>query len=77
MLKMKPQCERCTQATPPADLAVICSFECTFCLACSEALHGICPNCAGELVNRPRRVKSILSVAKNQVTRKLFKGQSK
>ncbi|NYT61504.1 DUF1272 domain-containing protein [Alcaligenaceae bacterium] len=38
------------------DEARICSFECTFCATCADsALKGICPNCGGELVARPRR----------------------
>ena len=35
--------------------AAICSFECTFCVECAEAMEHVCPNCAGELVPRPRR----------------------
>jgi hypothetical protein len=57
-LAMKAACEKC--AVPlPADgtNARICSFECTFCAACTEAMHGICPNCGGELVARPRRIE--------------------
>jgi hypothetical protein len=33
---------------------MICTFECTFCRGCAEErLHGICPNCGGNLVQRP------------------------
>lgn len=54
-LEMKGACERCqTQLDPQGD-AYMCSFECTFCPACARALDGICPNCGGELVRRPRR----------------------
>ena len=35
--------------------ATICSFECTFCPACAEAMEHVCPNCGGELVARPKR----------------------
>ncbi|WP_442964891.1 DUF1272 domain-containing protein [Pseudomonas sp. JBR1] len=36
--------------------AVICSYECTFCVACAAGpLQEQCPNCRGELVRRPRR----------------------
>jgi hypothetical protein len=57
-LQMKDQCERCESALPPgSNDAHICSYECTFCGACSEAMKGICPNCGGELVGRPRRIK--------------------
>jgi hypothetical protein len=35
---------------------MICTFECTFCVDCAtHRLAGICPNCGGELVRRPRR----------------------
>jgi len=41
---------------PDSTEARICSFECTFCAACADgALGGICPNCGGELLPRPRR----------------------
>ncbi len=57
MLELRPGCECCDRDLPPdsAD-ARICSFECTFCRECAEErLSGICPNCGGELVPRPRR----------------------
>ena len=54
-LEMKTRCERCDAAIGPRDDACICSFECTFCPACTRAMDGICPNCGGELVARPRR----------------------
>ncbi|HKW71096.1 MAG TPA: DUF1272 domain-containing protein [Candidatus Dormibacteraeota bacterium] len=52
---MKIACERCGKALGLADLAFICSYECTFCEACGHILEGTCPNCRGELVRRPRR----------------------
>ena len=57
MLELRPTCEHCAKALPPAALdARICSFECTFCSTCAEqALGGICPNCGGELLRRPQR----------------------
>ena len=54
---MRVVCERCGAALSPDGPARICSFECTFCVACAEAMKGICPNCGGELVPRPRRKK--------------------
>jgi hypothetical protein len=54
-LEMKPECERCRAALVHGARAVICSYECTFCPACGDAMDGICPNCGGELVARPRR----------------------
>jgi hypothetical protein len=57
MLELRPNCECCGIALPPASLeARICSFECTFCAGCADSvLDGHCPNCGGELVRRPVR----------------------
>jgi len=55
-LEMRTACERCGAALDADGEAFICSFECTFCGACTEALRATCPNCFGELVRRPRRV---------------------
>jgi hypothetical protein len=57
MLQLRPNCECCNVDLPPGSpQARVCSFECTFCAACAESkLGGICPNCGGELVARPRR----------------------
>ena len=57
MLELRPNCECCNRdLAPDSTEARICSFECTFCVACAESrLGGRCPNCGGELVPRPRR----------------------
>jgi uncharacterized protein len=57
MLQLRPNCECCDRDLPAESTdALICSFECTFCSSCAEiVLKGICPNCGGELVKRPRR----------------------
>lgn len=57
MLQIRPNCECCNKDLPPdSSEAYICSFECTFCVFCvKNKLAGICPNCRGELVARPRR----------------------
>jgi uncharacterized protein len=58
MLAMKPACERCEAPLPAtAHGAFICSFEDTFCAECADALDEVCPNCRGELVDRPVRRK--------------------
>jgi uncharacterized protein len=55
---MRPDCERCGADLPAAAPgAFICSFECTFCAECAEALDDRCPNGGGELVDRPTRAK--------------------
>ena len=51
---MKAACERCESALAPADETYICTFECTFCPACTAEMAHVCPNCGGELVRRPR-----------------------
>jgi uncharacterized protein len=57
MLELRPSCENCeTPLDPSGDDARICTYECTFCARCATwELLGICPNCDGELVVRPRR----------------------
>jgi hypothetical protein len=57
MLALRPNCECCNRDLPPESAdAFICSFECTFCRTCTAGLlQGRCPNCGGELVQRPRR----------------------
>jgi hypothetical protein len=55
-LEMRAGCERCNAPLTNESDAVICSYECTFCRACGEALDHVCPNCRGELVSRPKRL---------------------
>jgi hypothetical protein len=55
-LEMRDVCERCGAGLAPNGEAAICSYECTFCVGCAEAMEHVCPNCGGELVLRPRRV---------------------
>ncbi|MEE8370899.1 MAG: DUF1272 domain-containing protein [Sphingomonadales bacterium] len=58
MLEMKPKCETCEAFLEEESEAYICSYECTFCKACTEGTHAFtCPNCGGELVRRPRRAE--------------------
>ena len=73
-LEMRPDCERCGADLPPeAPGGFICSFECTFCAECAEALDDRCPNCGGELVDRPTRVKRLLGEHPASTERR-FKG---
>ena len=76
MLQLRPNCECCNLDLPPdATEARICSFECTFCASCVETrLGGICPNCGGELVTRPRRPDNKLANNPASTTR-VFKPQ--
>ena len=60
MLEMRPDCEKCGCDLPAeAPGAYICSFECTFCAECADALDDRCPNCGGELMDRPSRSKKL------------------
>jgi uncharacterized protein len=57
MLELRPTCEHCNTALPPAsDAAMICSYECTFCRRCVvDILDNVCPNCGGGFCPRPIR----------------------
>ena len=56
-LEMREACEKCGAALAHDAEAYVCSYECTFCADCARAMERVCPNCGGELVRRPRRVK--------------------
>jgi hypothetical protein len=56
-LEMKKKCEKCGRTLGAADKAFICIYECTFCRDCTGSVNSICPNCGGELVQRPRAGK--------------------
>jgi uncharacterized protein len=74
MLEMCPDCERCGTDLPADDPgAFICSFECTWCAACAEAADDHCPNCGGELMDRPTRTGTLLERYPASTQRK-FKG---
>jgi uncharacterized protein len=57
MLELRPSCENCNTALPPASTeAMICTFECTFCKDCVDTvLENVCPNCGGGFCPRPVR----------------------
>jgi hypothetical protein len=56
-LELRPNCEYCDKdLSPDAVDARICSYECTFCAHCVDAvLFNVCPNCGGGFVPRPIR----------------------
>jgi uncharacterized protein len=76
MLDLRPNCECCNRDLPPdSDEARICSFECTFCISCATTkLGSVCPNCGGELIQRPRRPAAKLAGNPPSTTR-IFKPQ--
>lgn len=61
MLQIRPTCEHCNKSLPyDSEEAMICTFECTFCVDCVELLHHICPNCGGGFEKRPTRPLKLL-----------------
>lgn len=62
MLEIRPTCEHCNKSLPyDSSEAMICTFECTFCLTCvEEVLKQVCPNCGGGFEERPIRPKNLL-----------------
>lgn len=40
--------------------AFICSMECTFCANCADRMDELCPNCGGDLLDRPIRNPDLL-----------------
>ena len=71
MLELRPNCECCDRDLPPQSPdARICTFECTFCADCAATVLGdVCPNCAGNLVERPIRPARLLARSPASTTR--------
>lgn len=63
MLEIRPNCENCGKSLPnDSKEAMICTFECTFCIDCvTTVLHNVCPNCGGGLEKRPTRPNNCLT----------------
>lgn len=56
---MRPSCESCgVGLRPESTVAMICSYECTFCADCVEKLGNVCPNCGGGFAPRPTRLSA-------------------
>ena len=62
MLQLRPNCECCDKdLSADSPDVFICTFECTFCADCAQdVLHGVCPNCGGNLCQRPIRPARLL-----------------
>jgi hypothetical protein len=51
---------------------MICTYECTWCRDCVDThLHGVCPNCGGNLEQRPVRPAALLDKDPPSTTRVL------
>lgn len=77
MLEIRPVCEHCGKALPNDSCeAMICSFECTFCMDCVDTvLENVCPNCGGAFEKRPTRpvtCKTKFCVANYPVSSKIY-----
>lgn len=57
MLEIRQNCENCDKSLPnDSNEAMICTYECTFCIDCVEnVLLNVCPNCGGGFEKRPTR----------------------
>jgi uncharacterized protein len=71
MLELRPNCEWCDRDLPPdSPDAMICTYECTWCRDCVDnVLHGVCPNCGGNLERRPVRPAALLVTNPASTTR--------
>ncbi|MBK6009493.1 DUF1272 domain-containing protein [Ramlibacter ginsenosidimutans] len=76
MLQLRPNCECCNRDLPAESTdAMICTYECTFCRDCAtQVLKGRCPNCGGEMLQRPRRPAAMLAKHPASTERVLHKG---
>ena len=76
MLELRPNCECCDKDLPPESTeAVICTFECTFCVECAEGiLNHTCPNCSGNFVPWPIRPVAALKNNPSSTIRVLKEG---
>lgn len=55
-LELRPNCEGCDKDLAPDALdAMICTYECTWCVDCVDRLRNVCPNCGGGFAPRPIR----------------------
>ena len=75
LLELRPNCECCDKDLPPESIeAMICTFECTFCVSCVEnVLNYKCPNCGGNFVQRPIRPKELKKNSPASTKRVLIK----
>lgn len=54
-MEYRAECGRCRSPLTVQSSAYHCGHDCTYCPTCVRQLKFTCPNCAGELVRRPRR----------------------
>ncbi len=63
MIEIRPNCEHCGKNLPNTSKdAMICSFECTYCVDCAIDVFGnVCPSCTGNFVKRPIRPEAMIA----------------
>jgi hypothetical protein len=69
---MKDACERCSAPLAADAEAFACTFECTFCRACTLALALRCPNCGGLLCDRRRAAVIVATATEALAVRRLM-----
>lgn len=64
MFEIRPNCEHCNKDLPNESTeALICTFECTFCVECVTTIFNqVCPNCGSGFEKRPIRPVNLLQV---------------
>jgi len=62
-MELKSECEKCGAPLAHNGIAYICSYECTYCATCTQAMDHVCPKCEGEPVRRPRRKRCLVPAA--------------
>lgn len=73
-MEIRLNCENCDKSLPNgSDEAMICTFDCTFCVSCvNDLLKNVCPNCGGGFEKRPTRPQDYLEKYPPS-TKKIFK----
>ena len=54
-VRNEKECLKCFTPLGLASEAMICSYECTYCVKCAEENNAVCQNCNGDLQKRPNR----------------------
>lgn len=58
-MELKEACESCLAPLTWVAEAYHCSFNCTFCVECTQEMAFTCPNCGGSLHKRAARTQPV------------------